>query len=367
MSDRDEIEQIRSSLEKLEKHVLDVIDDLHKRVDSLESGPGIVATTALDAKPVIKNERQDWPALPPTEPPPTPHSNPPRSNNKFIRKSQSKRQGRVDHPAPRKSPEWLVETKSFIWSFLLIRLGPISELWGMLVSTYQHYREQGKATSFMLTLFGIIALVVGFGYLLQFTFINLFGDLAKILTGAIFSTAVLFVGIQLSRKRSGYSEYASSILATAIVLYYMCIFFSAFYYELISETVSFVLFALITFFGLGISLFFNTRIVAVITLLGGSFAPFLVSTDSMAITHLSFQLLLTLGIVGLNLKLRWDRLLQLSFTASLIVFESYFLSGYHDPLMIWHILGLFYIFSILMLGQRGINSRQLTCRLSFLT
>lgn len=68
MSDRDEIEQIRSSLEKLEKHVLDVIDDLHKRVDSLETGPEIVTDSALEASPIDNNEREHWPTEPPQAP-----------------------------------------------------------------------------------------------------------------------------------------------------------------------------------------------------------------------------------------------------------------------------------------------------------
>jgi len=240
--------------------------------------------------------------------------------------------------------------KGLVVSMLLSRLGPVSELAHLVFDTYEHYRKAGKTATFLMTIFGIVALVFGFGYLLQYTFVNVFGDGVKILFGLVLATGVFAAGVYLYVKKKDQLEYASSIMATAIVLYYLCIFFAAFYYSLIPAEYAIPLFGAVTLFGLGASLFFVTRVVAVITIIGGSFTPFLVDQVDVGNLHLVMQLILSAGVVVLGFRIKWDRLIHIGFVSTLVVTQIYLYSDQSLPFMNWYLVLYFYLFCLPLLG-----------------
>lgn len=240
--------------------------------------------------------------------------------------------------------------KELLTTIVISRLGPISELIHLILETFEHYKREGKTATFLMTVFGILALVLGFGYLLQYTFVNVFGDGVKILSALLIASGVFGAGSYLYVKKKDYLEFASAILATSIVLYYLCIFFAAFYYTVIPPELAIFLFGIVTLLGLGASLFFVTRVVAVITIVGGSFTPFLIGDAEVGSLHLIMQLMLSACVIGLAIKIRWDRLIHLGFIATLVVTQIYLYSNQHLPLMGWHLVLFFYLFCVPLMG-----------------
>ena len=60
--------------------------------------------------------------------------------------------------------------KQSLFALITPLLGPLAGLIEQFSSLYTHYQKQGKAPVFFMTLAGIVALVFGFGYLLQYSF-----------------------------------------------------------------------------------------------------------------------------------------------------------------------------------------------------
>ena len=68
-------------------------------------------------------------------------------------------------------------------------------------------------------------------------------------------------------------DYASAIIGLGVVVLYLCAYFTGPYYGLTDAAGSFALFAGTVAVGYCLALIFETRVVAVITLVGGIAAP----------------------------------------------------------------------------------------------
>ncbi len=86
-----------------------------------------------------------------------------------------------------------------------------------------------------MTSVGLVSLIFGFGYLLQYSFNNLFTDTIKVSFGFFLGFLVIFGGIILYNKKEHLQEYAASIIALGIVFIYFSVYFAGSYYELISS------------------------------------------------------------------------------------------------------------------------------------
>lgn len=192
-------------------------------------------------------------------------------------------------------------------------LGPFAAITHQIKDFYRHYRDKGLGPVFLMTIAGIITLTLGFGYLLQYSINHWFSELAKALLGFTTANALLAGGIFIRRKRPGMADYGSGLVGLGLILNYLCTYFIGPYFELIPASLSFFLLLLITMAGFALSMKLNTKVVAIVALLGGSLAPIMLLQGSQA-PQLYLPYLLLIGICSLiqSRRLKWPVLMEVA-------------------------------------------------------
>ncbi|MCP4718707.1 MAG: DUF2339 domain-containing protein, partial [Desulfobacteraceae bacterium] len=205
---------------------------------------------------------------------------------------------------------------------ILPMFGPITAMFVKFLAIYKHYHSQGKAPVFFMTIAGIIALVMGFGYLLQYSFSQFLGPLGKVAIGFIAAFGITLCGILINRKRTDMADYASSLIGLGIILSYLCAYFTGSFYSLIPEFWSFLLLVAITGIAYVLAVTFKTRIVAVISLLGGIFAPlFMAQAGQSYQVYMAYVLILVIAMLHLSRRINWQALAYTSMILSFLVIE----------------------------------------------
>jgi hypothetical protein len=205
-------------------------------------------------------------------------------------------------------------------------LGPVADMVDRLGGLYRHYQRQGRAPVFLMTVVGLVALTAGFGYGLQYTFTNVLSDALKVAFGFIVGITVIGLGCFIALRKPGYQEYGASVIGLGVVFNYLCAYFVGPYYNLVSEPLGFALLALITAASYVLALVFETRVVAAITLVGGTFSPVLLgNVSSIDTIYVSYLFVLAGANLHLSKKIQWPVLAQLTFLLSLgmLEFSSY--------------------------------------------
>jgi len=232
---------------------------------------------------------------------------------------------------------------SQILSLLLTFSAPLHELYHRLVRLYFHYQKQGKAPVFLMTVAGLITLTVGFGYLLQYSFNTLFSDTLKALSGYVIGAAIVGVGVWLSRNKTDFREYGASVIALGIIFSYLTSYFVGPYFGLVSESRGLILLLCVTLAAFALSVIFETKVVSVITLIGGVFMPFIVGdSDSAGLVFILYLFALTVGNLYLSSKIKWPTLAKLTFFLSLSVIEFIGISEAVHPYAALAIMSAFF-------------------------
>ncbi|MEM7184086.1 MAG: DUF2339 domain-containing protein [Spirochaetota bacterium] len=187
---------------------------------------------------------------------------------------------------------------------------------------YLHYKQQEKLTVAFLTVSGIIASVLGFGFILQYSFNNFFNEVAKVATGFVFSLAIIFTGSRIIQRRDAFREYGSSLIGLGIILVYLCIYFASSFYKFITPSLGFVLIFGNTLAAYFLALKYETRIVSLISFLGGAFVPFILNTYGHSLEfYFCFLLLLCTSMIYLSQKIQWQTLVHISFLIATAILE----------------------------------------------
>lgn len=209
------------------------------------------------------------------------------------------------------------------WGSQVLQLfGPLGSILAQAGAAYRHYRDQGKAPAFLMTVAGIVAITAGVGYLLQYSFDNFLGPGAKLVIGAVIGVGVIAAAAQLHRTHQHLRDYASSLIGLGVIVVYLCGYFAGPYYGFFPTLGTLGAFAATVALAYWLALRFQTRVVAVVTLGGGIIAPWLVS-DPSAIeeVYAGFLVLLTGASLHLARRLSWQPLTHLTFASTVAVIE----------------------------------------------
>ncbi len=241
--------------------------------------------------------------------------------------------------------------------YLTIVLGPFSAIFKQAYNSYQHYQREGKGPVFFLTVAGILALVAGFGYLLQYSFNNYLGEVGKVVFGYLVANALIVVGAKLSRKNASMAEFSASLIGLGIILNYLNTYFVSGYYELVGANIGLVMLTGVCFGAYWLARFFAPRTMAVISLLGGATTPlFLNNAEGATLFYFIYLLIIVAGAVKLSAWIRWPMLAECAMTISVIMIE-YLLLVHSDEALIDNIFitlvlhGFFYLFVVHSLLQ----------------
>ncbi|MCE2572463.1 DUF2339 domain-containing protein [Motilimonas eburnea] len=248
---------------------------------------------------------------------------------------------------PQKMQKNALEQASNEWLDAL--LGPLAKVARQLKGFYSHYQQRGLGPVFLMTLAGIAALTLGFGYLLQYSWHHVFSDGMRIAVSVLFANSILAAGLWVYKKKPDMSEYGSGLVGLAIILNYLCAYFAGPYLGILGPLSSLIWLVAVTLAGYGLAQKLETKIVAVIALLGGAFSPlvFGVEQDYPAL-YLPYILLQALFAWRICQQLRWHGLLTLASMTHIASVEAFILLiDFHAQLDIWR--SLFVLLSINLL------------------
>ncbi|MDQ6961638.1 MAG: DUF2339 domain-containing protein [Mariprofundaceae bacterium] len=242
----------------------------------------------------------------------------------------------INHAAP--TPESISPKplESYL-SILLNIFAPLSQviskvsifahIYEQLYGIFKHYQKQEKTTVFFMVVAGLILVVTGFAYLLQMNFTKLSIEW-KITCGFITAATVTALGIWLYQRRNDMQDYAAALIGLGLVLAYVCAYFMGTTFNLVHDSVSFAVLAFLTLFAYVLALFFNTRIVALVSLIGGACLPLLGESQGwLILSYSGYLVFLNISSLHLSHKIRWTTLSYIAFGLSAVMLEYQFSHG----------------------------------------
>ncbi|WNJ17856.1 hypothetical protein [Pontibacter sp. G13] len=204
--------------------------------------------------------------------------------------------------------------------------GPIGQLWSHLIMIWKHYSEKGQVPALLMTLGGVLTLLFGFGYLLQFTEGAIFESL-RIGATLASATGLMWWGMRLSRGNLIFREFGAALMGLSISLNYLvCWFVSADAGGTLlpvswAEPIGMLGIVLNTAWALWVAIRFETRIVAVVMLFGGSLTPYVLAQFQFGWFHGVYMILLTVGTLYLAQKIDWRPLAFLGWVSGAVLFD----------------------------------------------
>lgn len=229
-----------------------------------------------------------------------------------------------------KKPSILL-TNSLTQTVLDVIFPPFKELSSFFSDTYQHYKSENKLPVFFMTLAGIVIMLFGFGFLAQYAVVNYADSLnnwVKLGMGMAVTSAVLLWAIRLSSKSQKFKEFGSALVGLTIIANYLFIYFLCESYLGFSVLEGFLLIVANTGIALWLALRYETRIVAILSLIGGACVPFYLplSGGTELYFYFGFLFLLTISAVYTAHKISWSVLQNIAFFMSLGMIEYFVFS-----------------------------------------
>jgi len=170
--------------------------------------------------------------------------------------------------------------------------------------------------------FGILILVLGISYFVRFAIDkNWINEPARVGIGLL--VGILIIGIA-HRMRKKYVAFGSVLVAGGVAVFYFTIAIAFHEYQLFSQTVTFVIMVLITAFSCLLSLSYNRRELAILSLIGGFAVPFMISTGSgNYLVLFTYIAILDIGILTLAYFKRWTLVNLLAFIFTTLLFGGW--------------------------------------------
>ncbi len=169
---------------------------------------------------------------------------------------------------------------------------------------------------------GIAILVLAIGFFVKYEIDNgKIGPVGRVGVGLI--CGGILVGLAHKLRRS-YEAFSSILVGGGLAIFYFTITLAYHQYALFSQTMAFVIMLVITIFAVILSLAYNRQELAIIALVGGFAAPFMVSTGSGNYQVLfSYLLILNLGLLVIAYNKAWRLLNLLAFLFTSLLFVSW--------------------------------------------
>lgn len=172
---------------------------------------------------------------------------------------------------------------------------------------------------------GILILVLGISFFVKFAidkdWIN---EPARVGIGFLCGALVMALAHKLKKD---YASFSSVLVAGAISVFYFTIYIAFHEYELFSQTVAFSIMAVITAFSTLVSVSYNRQELAVLSLIGGFAAPFMVSIgEGNYVVLFSYIAILNLGILAVSYFKKWKTATIVDFAFTTLLFVGWCLT-----------------------------------------
>ena len=174
---------------------------------------------------------------------------------------------------------------------------------------------------------GILVFVIGVGFFVKYAidkdWIN---ETLRTVLGFLTGSALLVVAERLQKK---YRTFSSLLAGGAFAVFYLTVAIAFHFYHLFPQTVAFIILIVITLFMSILSVLYDRRELAIISLVGGFLAPFIVSSgDGNYMVLFTYISILNLGMFGLSIYKKWGELPVIAFGFTYVVMGLFLLTGY---------------------------------------
>lgn len=169
---------------------------------------------------------------------------------------------------------------------------------------------------------GILILVLGMGLFVKYAIDKEWIDeTLRTILGFAVGGLLLFVAWRL---KDSYRTFSSLLAGGAFAIFYVTVAIAYHYYGLFSQAAAFISLVLLTGGMSSLALVYNRRELAIIALVGGFIAPFLVgSGDGSYLVLFTYVMILDLGMFGLSIYKKWGELPVICFVLTWTVFAGY--------------------------------------------
>lgn len=169
---------------------------------------------------------------------------------------------------------------------------------------------------------GILILVLGISYFVKYAIDkDWIKEPARVGIGMLSGAMIMGIAHKL---RKNYAAFSSVFVAGAIAVFYFTIGIAFHSYHLFGQTTAFVIMVLITAFSCLISLSYNRKELAVLSLIGGFAVPFMVSTgQGNYVALFTYILILNIGILALAYHKKWGIINILSYLFTVVLYGAW--------------------------------------------
>jgi uncharacterized membrane protein len=178
---------------------------------------------------------------------------------------------------------------------------------------------------------GIAILVLAIGFFVKYAIDqNWVGPIGRVAIGLL--CGGILIGIA-HKMRNSYRSFSSVLAGGGLAVFYFTITLAYKQFGLFNQTTAFVIMLVITAFAVALSILYDKQELAIISLVGGFLAPFLVSTGSgNYVTLFIYLIVLNSGLLIIAYNKSWRLLNLLSFIFTVILFGSWlFMLPYDAP------------------------------------
>lgn len=170
---------------------------------------------------------------------------------------------------------------------------------------------------------GILILVLGISFFVKYAidkdWIN---EPARVGIGILAGGIIMAVAHRLRRS---FPAFSSVFVAGSVSVFYFTIGIAFHDYALFNQTVAFLIMVVITVFSAFVSISYNRKELAILTLIGGFAVPFMVSTGSGNYNVLfTYIAILNVGMLGIAYFKKWTIITLLAFVFSSFIFVIWF-------------------------------------------
>lgn len=174
---------------------------------------------------------------------------------------------------------------------------------------------------------GILIFVIGVGFFVKYAidkdWIN---ETFRTVLGFLTGVALLIVAERLQKK---YRTFSSLLAGGAFAVFYLTVAIAFHYYHIFSQTAAFIILIVVTVFMSILSVIYDRRELAIIALIGGFLAPFIVSSgEGSYLVLFTYVSILNLGMFGLSIYKKWSELPMISFVFTCLILGIFILINY---------------------------------------
>jgi hypothetical protein len=175
---------------------------------------------------------------------------------------------------------------------------------------------------------GIILTIFGVGYYLKYSFEQgWIGPAGRVAMSYLFGIGFLFGANKLIQQK--FNKLGLSLYGGGAAILYSATFAAFQIYHLFNQPLSMVLMILITMLVCSLSIFYNTKWLAVLGLVGGFLTPMLLNTgQDNQVSLMLYMIILNSGLIVIAFQKKWELLNVLGFIFTYLLFTVWYANHY---------------------------------------